>query len=176
MECIGGSTMNKVLTITVILLFFTVAGLLGYQYMQSSFAPSLSMAKETEGSNETPTVETGTMDETLRTKLLKEIPVKKLEEQTVQYEELMTNLQGNNSFVVLQISAIADSKKSSEEAKKREFQLRNFINLEISMMTKEQMSDSQQIDNLLQKAEAYLNEQMTSGLVIQLFLTKKIVQ
>ena len=159
-------------------LLFAILGLLGYSFLQSDSGFNISYAKEEKemekvNAGDSSTKELGTQYQ--NQKLMDNIPVKKLEEQTVHYEEITTNLKGH-SFIILKLSAIADSEKSKEEAQKREFQLRNFINLEVSQLTKAEMTDPIKVSELLQQAEEYLNEQMNDGIIYEIFISKKLIQ
>lgn len=177
--------MKKALIIMTGLLI-AVSGLLGYSYFQSDLGSNIGYAKESkEQEQEQENTDTekealindafAKLEATEQEYLLGKIPAKKLEEHTVHYEELITNLKGN-SIVVLQLSAIADNKKSTEEAQKREFQVRNFVNSEASMMTKEEMADPIKVEEFLEKVKAHLNEQLDEGFVFEIFVTKKLIQ
>lgn len=171
--------MKKVLVIVTGLLIAALV-LLGYSYFQADLGSNIGYAEESIEGKDTEKEALineafAKLEATEQEQLLGEISAKKLEEHTVHYEELMTNLKGN-SIVVLQLSAIADSKKSTEEAQKREFQVRNFVNSEVSMMTKEEIADPIKVEELLQKIKSHLNEQLDEGFVFDIFVTKKLIQ
>jgi len=107
--------------------------------------------------------------------LVAKIPAKKLSEQTVNYQEFTTNLKEQGSYIIFGVSAVTDSKKSAEEAQKREFQLKNFLINELSEVTAEQASDSKIVQELIIRATAHMNQEMNEGVILEMYITNKLI-
>lgn len=107
--------------------------------------------------------------------MVAKIPAKKLAEQTVNYAEFTTNLKEEGSYIIFGMSAVTDSEDSAEEAQKREFQLKNYLINEFSEATAEQISDSKFVEELIKRATTYMNQEMNEGVILEMYITKKLV-
>lgn len=148
-------------------LSLSIIGIVAFFYISPSSASNLLPSNQTK-----PQPQEINSDTTAS--MIAEIPAKKLGEQTVEYEELTANLK--DAFIMITLNAVTDDKKSAEEAKEREFQVRNYLIKELSEVTSEQMADSAYVDSFIKKLESYMNKQMEEGVILKLYVTNKLVQ
>lgn len=150
-----------------ICLNIAIIGVVAYLYLDQTSGTTLSLTEPTESHAQEPNADESAL-------LVSKIPTKKLGEQTVKYEELTANLK--DSYIVLSLSAVTDDKKSAEEAKQREFQMRNYLIKELSEVTSQQMSDSAFTNGLIKNLKSHMNQQMDEGIIYEIYITNKLVQ
>ncbi|MFD1360346.1 flagellar basal body-associated protein FliL [Lentibacillus salinarum] len=87
--------------------------------------------------------------------------------------EITTDLQ-NGSFVRIQFQVVTDSDKAREEAKKREFQLKNILIKELAKMDEEKFKSG--LSDLEDVVQQRLNEVMEEGSITDVYTISKILQ
>lgn len=97
----------------------------------------------------------------------------KMVEYSFTTEEMSTDLQ-DGSFVQIQFQIVTDSKKAKEEIQKRQFQLQNlFIKESVTLNEKDFKSGLSELENNL---KTNMNEFMSDGKIIDVYITSKIIQ
>src|SRR5699024_8074610 len=87
--------------------------------------------------------------------------------------EITTDLD-DGRFVRIQFLIITDGKKAVKEVEKREFQIKNLLIKEISVMTEEDFTSG--LTDLEKKLKSNLNEIMESGKITDVYTVNKILQ
>lgn len=87
--------------------------------------------------------------------------------------EVTTDLK-DGRFVRVQFQLVADSKKGLKEVEKREFQIKNILIKELSVMTEEDFNDG--LSDLESTLKTKLNEIMTDGKIAEVYTVNKIMQ
>jgi flagellar basal body-associated protein FliL len=155
--------MKMFLTSLSICLSITIIGIVALLYINPSYA-----------SNFLPSKQSNPQMKQSSAWMVAQIPTKKLADQTVKYEQLTTNLK--DSYIGLTLNAVADNKGGAEEAKQRDFQLNDYLIKELSKVTSEQMSDPAFSKSFMEKLKSYMNQQMTEGKILEIYVTNKIIQ
>lgn len=97
----------------------------------------------------------------------------KMVEYSFTTEEMSTDLQ-DGSFVQIQFQIVTDSKKAKEEIQKRQFQLQNlFIKESVTLNEKDFKSGLSELETNL---KTNMNEFMSDGKIIDVYITSKIIQ
>ncbi|WP_404452627.1 flagellar basal body-associated protein FliL [Virgibacillus necropolis] len=94
-------------------------------------------------------------------------------EHSYQTSEITTDLQ-DGSFVRIQFQIVTDSDDAKEEIAKREFQLKNILIKELSVMKAEDFKSG--LGNLEDVIQLKLNELMTNGKITDVYTISKILQ
>jgi len=105
-----------------------------------------------------------------------DVSAKKLQEFTIHIDDLTTNLQGKGSYISLSLSILTTSKKSAEELSLREFQIKDYVIKELSSTTSEHMKTQEGTKELLEKVKNYANEISGKDLVLEVYITNKMIQ
>lgn len=87
--------------------------------------------------------------------------------------EVTTDLEGG-SFVRIEFQIITDGKKSLKEVEKREFQIKNLLIKELSLMSEEDFSSG--LSDLETDMKDNLNEMMEDGEITDVYTVNKILQ
>lgn len=87
--------------------------------------------------------------------------------------EVTTDLK-DGRFVRVQFQLVADSKKGLKEVEKREFQIKNILIKELSVMTEEDFNVG--LSELEKTLKTKLNELMTEGEIVEVYTVNKIMQ
>lgn len=87
--------------------------------------------------------------------------------------EITTDLE-DGSYVKVQFQVVTDSKKAREEIEKRDFQIKNILIKELSVMTEEDFKS--RLTELEATVKDKLNEIMTEGEIIDVYTIDKILQ
>ncbi|WLR53201.1 flagellar basal body-associated protein FliL [Bacillus tianshenii] len=96
-------------------------------------------------------------------------------EQSVETEEITTNLMSND-FIRIKFKITTDSTKAKEELEKRNFQVRNIIIQELSSMKPEDFKGKENLQELESMLKMRLNEIMQEGTIEKVFITDFILQ
>ena len=93
-------------------------------------------------------------------------------ENSLETEEITTDLK-DEGFVRIQFRIVTNSKDAKEELQKRDFQLKNILIKELSNMNQQDLSE---VDNLENMLKTRLNELMMEGKVTDVYTTNKVLQ
>ncbi len=93
-------------------------------------------------------------------------------ENSLETEEITTDLR-DEGFVRIQFRIVTNSKDAKEELQKRDFQLKNILIKELSNMNQQDLSE---VDNLENMLKTRLNELMMEGKVTDVYTTNKVLQ
>lgn len=101
------------------------------------------------------------------------IPIEKMNELSYDTPEITTDLQ-NGKFVRIQFKIIVDNKAALTEIEQREFQMKNFLIKEISVMEVEDFKVG--LTALENNLKDELNKLMEKGEIIEVLTINKILQ
>ncbi|WP_058307807.1 flagellar basal body-associated FliL family protein [Gracilibacillus massiliensis] len=88
-------------------------------------------------------------------------------------EEIRTDLNDGN-FVLIQFQFIANSKDALREIEKREFQVKNiFIKQSVDLTATDLQENLTEIEDNMKNA---INDEMTDGQIVDVFITSKVIQ
>lgn len=99
--------------------------------------------------------------------------VSQLVDQSYETSELTTDLE-DGSFVRIQFQIITDGKKARKEIEQREFQLKNILIKEVSMMNEEDFQSG--LGELEKHLKDEINKVMIDGKVTDVYTINKILQ
>ncbi|WP_430785919.1 flagellar basal body-associated protein FliL [Virgibacillus flavescens] len=94
-------------------------------------------------------------------------------EYSYQTSEITTDLK-DGSFVKIQFQIVTNSEEAKEEIEKREFQLKNILIKELSVMSAEDFKSG--LGKLEDVVQLRLNEVMTDGTITDVYTISKILQ
>lgn len=100
-------------------------------------------------------------------------PIDEMVKYSYETPEITTDLQ-DGSFVRIQFQIVTDGKKAKEEIAKRDFQLKNILIKELSLLTEEEFTTD--LDSLEKTVRVKLNELMTEGEIVDVYTISKILQ
>lgn len=148
--------MKKGLITIFILSNILIWSALGYLYMSGDFV-----------------ISKGAENLTIEQKIAN-IPADKINEQTFHLESLTTNL-ASGHYAVIGFSFLTDDSKTASELKSRQFQINDYLIKTFSAMTHTQLRDEQETSKMINELQAYLNDLLSKGEVLQVYVTNKIV-
>ncbi|HZG70580.1 MAG TPA: flagellar basal body-associated protein FliL [Chondromyces sp.] len=96
-------------------------------------------------------------------------------ESSVDIPEMTTNL-ASDDYIRISFKIQTDSKKASEELKKRDFQVKNIIIEQLSEMNAEQLKGKEGKETLTSQLRTELNQVMQEGKVVEIYITSYIIQ
>lgn len=105
----------------------------------------------------------------------KEQSIEEILESSVDVEEITTNLATDN-FIRISFKIQTDSKKAKEELDKRDFQVKNIINQELSEKTTEDLKGKNGQIKLENDLKDKINELMQEGKVVQVYIVNSLLQ
>jgi|SRR5690625_2012465 len=100
-------------------------------------------------------------------------PIDDLVKYSYETPEITTDLQ-DGSFVRIQFQIITDGKKAKNEISKRDFQLKNILIKELTILSEDEFKND--LDKLESIVLEKLNELMTEGKVLDVYTISKILQ
>jgi flagellar protein FliL len=96
-------------------------------------------------------------------------------ENSVDVEEVMTNLAGKQ-FIRISLKVQTDNKKAAKELAKREFQVKNIVIQELSEMTPQDLEGKVGKQAFEDSIKSYLNPLMQNGEVQKVYMTSYVIQ
>lgn len=105
----------------------------------------------------------------------KEPSIDEVIEQTVEFEEITTNL-NSRQFIRLSLTIETDSKKAAEELEKRKFQVNSKVIKELSEMSPEDFEGKAGKQAFEETIKAQINPLMQEGEVTQVYIVSYIIQ
>jgi len=106
---------------------------------------------------------------------IQQIPSDKLLEQTLEIEDMTTNLL-DGKFMLSSYTIVLSNSKTKEELNQKVFQLNDYLIKELSETPSHNIKTKEGVDQFLEKFESYVNGQLTKGQVVEIYLTKKVVK
>ncbi len=105
----------------------------------------------------------------------KEPTIDEILEQSIDTEEITTNL-NDGHYLVIQLKIQTDNKKTKEELEKRTFQINNILIQELSSMKSEQFTSKEGLIEVEDLLKMRLNEIVQEGTVEKVYITNRLVQ
>lgn len=105
----------------------------------------------------------------------KEPTIDEILEQSIDTEEITTNL-NDGHYLVIQLKIQTDNKKAKEELEKRTFQIKNILIQELSSMKSEQFTSKEGLLEVEELLKMRLNEIVQEGTVEKVYITNRLVQ
>ncbi len=105
----------------------------------------------------------------------KEPSIDEVVEQTVEFEEITTNLNARQ-FIRISLTIETDSKKAAEELEKRKFQVNSKVIKELSEMSPEDFEGKAGKQAFEETIKAQINPLMQEGEVTQVYIVSYIIQ
>ncbi|HHW38888.1 MAG TPA: flagellar basal body-associated protein FliL [Bacillales bacterium] len=105
----------------------------------------------------------------------KEPTIDEILEQSIDTEEITTNL-NDGHYLVIQLKIQTDNKKTKEELEKRTFQIKNILIQELSLMKSEQFTSKEGLIEVEELLKMRLNEIVQKGTVEKVYITNRLVQ
>lgn len=105
----------------------------------------------------------------------KEPSIDEVIEQTVEFDEITTNL-NSRQFIRLSLTIETDSKKAAEELEKRKFQVNSKVIKELSEMSPEDFEGKAGKQAFEETIKAQINPLMQEGEVTQVYIVSYIIQ
>ncbi|EKN63891.1 flagellar basal body-associated protein [Schinkia azotoformans MEV2011] len=105
----------------------------------------------------------------------KEPTIDEILEQSIDTEEITTNL-NDGHYLVIQLKIQTDNKKTKEELEKRTFQIKNILIQELSSMKSEQFTSKEGLIEVEELLKMRLNEIVQKGTVEKVYITNRLVQ
>ena len=105
----------------------------------------------------------------------KEPSIDEVIEQTVEFEEITTNL-NSRQFIRISLTIETDSKKAAEELEKRKFQVNSKVIKELSEMSPEDFEGKAGNQAFEETIKAQINPLMQEGEVTQVYIVSYIIQ
>lgn len=105
----------------------------------------------------------------------KEPTIDEILEQSIDTEEITTNL-NDGHYLVIQLKIQTDNKKTKEELEKRTFQINNILIQELSSMKSEQFTSKEGLLEVEDLLKMRLNEIVQEGTVEKVYITNRLVQ
>lgn len=102
------------------------------------------------------------------------IPADKLSEQSVKIEPITTNLKDGH-YIILGLSVLTDHPDTAIELEGRMFQLKDFLFKRLSDSTLSDVETKESIQLLLNELKDYLNEELSHGEILKIYITDKII-
>jgi flagellar FliL protein len=105
----------------------------------------------------------------------KEPSIDEILEQSIDTEEITTNL-NDGHFLVIQLKIQTDNIKTKEELEKRNFQIKNILIQELASMKSEQFASKEGLLEVEDLLKMRLNEIVQEGTVEKVYITNRLVQ
>lgn len=105
----------------------------------------------------------------------KEPTVDEIVEQTVELDEIVTNL-ANRQFIRITLAIQTDSKKAAEELTKRKFQVNNKVIQELSDMKPEDFEGKAGKIQFEESVKAQISPLMQEGEITKVYIVSQIIQ
>ncbi len=106
----------------------------------------------------------------------KEPSIDQVLEQSVDIEEITTNLADGKGFIRLELKIQTDNKKAADELEKREFQVRNIVIQETSDMTAADFEGKAGKQAFEESIRAQINPLMQEGEVTKVYIVSYVIQ